>query len=533
MSTAEEALKPATTSRRKSAPIGNRVLDLISSVRVGVITLCVLVVLSMIGMIIMQIDVDGFEAYYVSLTPAERTVFGWLGLFDIYHAWYFYLALLYLSLNIVLASIDRFPSAWDYVVKPKITATRDWLLGRKEHAEVELGKDGAAAVEIAKAFENAGFKTTTTSSTATEYATDADGKKDFNNVVTRETTTVFGESGKWNRLGAYVVHVFLLTLFLGHFVALTTGGDRYDVRMTPGTTTDQIQLISFSLDPADGFKRERFNVQIPFSIECTDIQQTLIRQDGNIEVNNTLDWRTQVKIHDPQQGESFIADVSMNKPLDYRGYRFFQAQTIPFGSARLVTLDVTPEQGGETKRLTIDRNGSTTLADGTQVEFAQFMPDFIVGKDGKPDTASGEYNKPTAILNVTPPGGERTRVYAMPPAIADNIPIGRPAMGYKWRLADFEKSPLAHILSIKYDPFSASFIAWYIGGFGLIGALMLVFFFSHKRVWAQVEKGEDGTMAVLLAGEANRNHLGFADKFKKIEDELRRRNAGSLPASAD
>jgi cytochrome c biogenesis protein ResB len=49
---------------------------------------------------------------------------------------------------------------------------------------------------------------------------------------------VFGESGKWNRLGAYIVHVFLLTLFLGHFVALQTGFDA-DVRMMPGQVTER------------------------------------------------------------------------------------------------------------------------------------------------------------------------------------------------------------------------------------------------------------------------------------------------------
>ena len=255
-------------------------------------------------------------------------------------------------------------------------------------------------------------------------------------------------------------------------------------------------------------------------MECTDIQQRLIDEKGGIDVTNTLDWRTQLKIDDPAYGE-MIADVSLNKPLSYRGYRFFQAQTIPVGNARTITLDLTPQNGGEPIRVNINRNGSTNLPNGTSVEFDEFMPDFTFGSDGKPDTRSGEYNNPVAVLNVTPPQGERVRVFAFAQKLADNIPVGAPKAGYKWRLAEFEKSPFAHILSIKYDPFSASFIAWYIGGFGLIGALMFVFFFSHKRVWAYVEKGEQGETEVVLAGEANRNHLGFADKFKKIADEVR------------
>ncbi|MBK7393449.1 MAG: cytochrome c biogenesis protein ResB [Chloracidobacterium sp.] len=497
MSAAEDSLKPRPALTRKSAPILNRFLDFVSSVRFGVVQLCMLVVLAMIGMLVLQQNVEGFDAYYVSLTPSEKLVFGKLGFFDIYHSWYFNLLLLTLSLNIILASIDRFPSAWSYIVKPKVKGTKGWLLARKDNDTVEFGDRSVDEVKsaIEKEFSSNGFKTTVTEE--------------------KGITFVFGENGKWNRLGAYIVHVFLLTLFLGHFVALQTGFDA-DVRMIPGATTSQIQLIQYNLD-----KKERFNVNLPFSMECTDVQQRLIDEKGNIDVTNTLDWRTQLKIEDPTYGTT-IADVSLNKPYSYRGYRFFQAQTIPVGNARTIKLELTPQGGGQPIFADINRNGETSLPDGTKVEYEDFMPDFTFGADGKPDTRSGEYNNPVAVLNVTPPQGERTRVFAFAQKLADNMPVGAPKAGYKWRLAEFEKSPLAHILSIKYDPFEAAFIAWYIGGFGLIGALMFVFFLSHKRVWAHIETREDGTTEVVLAGEANRNQLAFGDKFKKIADGLKR-----------
>jgi cytochrome c biogenesis protein len=494
MSAAEETLKPHSATQRKSAPLGNRLLDFVSSVRFGVVQLCILVVLAMVGMLVLQQNVDGFDAYYVSLTPAEKVVFGRLGLFDIYHSWYFNLLLLSLSLNIILASIDRFPSSWSYIVKPKLKATKNWLLARPV-AETLTFEDPVmtTAERIKTQFARRGFKPTVTHEGDVIY--------------------VFGETGKINRLGAYIVHVFLLTLFMGHFVALQTGFDA-DVRMIPGAVTDEIQMIQFDLD-----KKEKFNVKLPFSMECTDIQQRLINQNGSIDVSNTLDWRTQLKVTDPEYGEQ-IADVSMNKPFTYRGYRFFQAQTIPVGNARTITLDLTPESGGAPVRVNISRNGATTLADGTSVEYDEFMPDFAFGSDGKPDTRSGDYNNPVAVLNVMPPQGERTRVFAFAQKLADNMPVGAAKAGYKWRLAEFEKSPLAHVLSIKYDPFSAAFIAWYIGGFGLVGALMFVFFLSHKRVWAHITTNEEGKTEVVLAGEANRNQLAFGDKFRKIADKL-------------
>ena len=74
MSAAEEALNANPLAKPHAAPIGNRLLDFISSVRVGVFLLCILVVLSMIGMLIIQQNVQGFDSYYASLTPAEKLV---------------------------------------------------------------------------------------------------------------------------------------------------------------------------------------------------------------------------------------------------------------------------------------------------------------------------------------------------------------------------------------------------------------------------------------------------------------------------
>ncbi len=517
MSAAEETIKQRPDVRKQSVPILNRTLDFLSSVRFGIFQLVVLVILSMIGMLILQQNVQGFDAYYVSLTPAERLVFGRLGLFDIYHSWYYNLLLLTLSLNIILASIDRFPSAWAYIRSPKKTATRAWLLSQNAHESITLPEtDQEHLVErIKNIFNKFGLKSVATDVNSTEYGVDSEGRKDFSVTVNKTSTVVFGESGRLNRLGAYIVHVFLLTLFLGHFVALQTGFDA-DVRMVPGVTTDEIQKIEFDLD-----KKEKFNVKVPFKMECTDIQQRLIDENGSIDVNNTLDWRTQMKVTDPDYGESII-DISMNKPFSYRGYRFFQAQTIPVGNARNISIEASPEAGGAPTKIELKRNGSTVLPDGTAVEYAEFMPDFTFGGDGQPDTKSGDYNNPVAILNVTPPQGERVRVFAFASGVAENIPVGAPKAGYKWRLASFEKSPLAHILSIKYDPYEGAFIAWYIGGFGLIGALTFVFFYPHKRAWAHIEKREDGTVELVLGGDANRNQVAFSEKVDRIAEEIQK-----------
>jgi cytochrome c biogenesis protein len=496
MSTAEEVINPEQVSAAPSIPILNRFLDYISSVRFGIILLCILVVLSMIGMLIMQQEVEKFDVYYASLMPAEKVVMGKLGIFDIYHSWYYNFLLLILSLNIVLASIDRFPSAWSYIVNPKLHGTRGWLLNRKNHfaMKADAGNETSIAEAVSGVFARQGFRTIVS---------------EWNGA-----TFVFGQRGKWNRIGAYIVHAALLVLFMGYFVALQTGFNA-DVRMIPGQKTNQIQMIRFDLD-----QRQRYNVTVPFTLDCTDIQQKLINPEGGIDVTNTLDWRTEVKIDDPQYG-AHTYEISLNKPLDYRGYRFFQAQTVPVGSARTITLGLTPQNGGQPISLEIPRGGSADLADGTKVEFQEFLPDFFINEKGEADTRTGDYRMPAAVLSVTPLGGTRTRVFAFGGKVAENIPVGAPKLGYKWRLTDFERSPFAHILSIKYDPYSASFIAWYVGGFGLVLALIFVFFIAHKRVWARIERTAAGEFDIVIAGETNRSQTAFEDKFNTIVNTLK------------
>lgn len=494
MSAAEEIINAENAAKPATKPVLDQALDFLSSVRLGVVMLCLMVTLAMVGMLVMQQNVQGFDTYYASLTPAERTVFGALGIFDIYYSWYFSALLLLLSLNIVLASIDRFPSAWTYISRPKVDASKKWLLGQKQKAEVKVIADSQqqAAERVKEVFRANGLKTRITEKNGNLF--------------------VFGESGRINRLGAYIVHVFLLTLFLGHFVAIRTGRDA-DVRMIPGAKTTQIEEIHFDLD-----QRTKFPVKLPFVIECVDISQTLVDLKGSIDVNNTMDWATMIKIDDPDYGVT-EATVSLNNPYSYRGYRFFQAQTVPVGSARTMKLDLIPEKGGEPIKIDLARNGTVDLPDGTKIRYESFQPDFVMN-GGQPDTRSGDYNNPAAILSVTPPGGEPTRVFAFANKLPDDAPINAPKAGYRWRLTEFEKSPFAHILSIKYDPFSGAFIAWYIGGFGLIGALMFVFFISHKRVWALVEKSEWNTFDVAVGGNTNRNQFGFEDKFNKIAETL-------------
>ncbi|NBO66052.1 MAG: hypothetical protein EBU88_14625, partial [Acidobacteria bacterium] len=114
------------------------ILGVLSSVPFGIVLLVVLISACMIGMLIQQQELETFGSYYAELTPAEKVIYGNLGFFDIYHAWYFNVLLLLLSLNIILASIDHFPAAWSYVRRKKLTASPTFVMTQRFREQVDL-----------------------------------------------------------------------------------------------------------------------------------------------------------------------------------------------------------------------------------------------------------------------------------------------------------------------------------------------------------------------------------------------------------
>ena len=458
----------------------------VCSVRLGVFLLCLLGLACLIGMLIVQQNVDGFENYYAALTPAQRLVYRKLGFFDIYHAWYFNALLALLSLNIILASIDRFPKTWIYFSKPQVTVPLRWLADQK--GTVELKSPFApeeAQAQVRSLLREHGWK-----------------KIRMGEKAGR--TFMFAESGAWNRLGAYAVHVGLLTIFLGGFLTAQLGTTG-NLPLAPGESSNLIEENVVELDKVDQVTK-----RLPFDVTFTDIEQKLIKKEGPITAGNTIDWITRFTISD--ETGMHAAMVQMNRPFDYRGYRFFQASFVAIGRARNITVDATRAGQPEAQRLTIGRDGGVTLDDGTRVRFSEFRGNFRIGPEDPNDDTS-TYPNPAAVLQVTPPGGTVETAYAFGPKMAD-IPVARkPVAGYTFKLIDFEKVADRHILSVQRDP-GATVV--YIGFLLLCLTLVAVFFFSHQRVWVVFDRSDVGPLTVTVGGHTNRNQNSFIDKISQF-----------------
>lgn len=501
-STSADVSISETASRSERLSLGggiDYVLRLLSSVRFGLIMLGTLLTCCMIGMLIMQVNVEGFQNYYNVLSPAKKAVFGRLGFFEIYTSWYFSLLLAVTGLNIILASIDRFPTAWQYISKPKLDASPKFIRAQMySHESTYLGHDRELVNEIKAQWQKARFRV---------RVTEREGR-----------VTVFAQRNVWNRLGAYAVHVALLTIFTGGFLTARYGAGG-SMWIEPGGSSDRFTVTHYALEGP-----QSSTLTLPFRIECLDLQQKLVRLEGGLDQQNTIDWLSFIRVVDNSHTEDFL--VHLNNVGDYRGYRFFQTSTLTACSARKIVVDFEPVAGGEAQSVTIPRNGSVEVPGLGAVRFVAFYPDFEITPSGFSPLDSSEYSKPFAQLEILTPGGGRRPALALSTQASAYFDLGSNGGakdevekellidGKRVLLRDFEKVSRGHALTIQYDPGRTPV---YIGFLMLFVALCSVFFFSHQRIWAVIEPaGNSPTGKVYIGGNVNRNRQGFEATFNKL-----------------
>lgn len=468
----------------------SRALRFACSVKLGVILLVCLGLACMAGMLVMQQNVEGFANYFSTLTPAQKMVYGNLGLFDVYHSRWFNTLLIALSLNIILSTIDRLPKVWRYYAKPSVTVPTRWLRDQAHSTSFAVaGETDAIVDKVTSSIKEQGY--------CSARVTEKNGQK-----------FIFAESGKWNRLMFVPVHVGLLMIFSGGFMTAWLGNTG-SLPLAPGQSSDLIYDTAYQLDQV-----QEVTKQLPFEVTFTDIQQKLIRDDGSLSPANTIDWMTWFKIKD-ETGEH-DGFVQMNRPFDYRGYRFFQSSFTPMARARTITIAAAPANGGEPQTVTIPRNGSAVLADGTKLIFRDFRGNYSMHRQD-PNEDAGSYENPAAILEVVPREGVMQQAAALTPD-APEVPGAKKFVnGYSFKMTAFEKVGESHVLSVQRDP-GANVV---YGGFALLTLTLVgTFAFSHRRLWAAIEMGPQGTHEVILAGNTNRNPNGFQEKFQSLETSI-------------
>lgn len=451
-----------------------KVWQTFSSVKTGVILLILTVIFSALGTIVLQRPITDLEELQRAYSPQMLRFFDAVGLTDVFHAWWFVLLLLLVSVSIVAASIDRFPNAWRYFARPYKYPDEAFRKALPTQKRIKVSDEETGLVAAERALHSMGFKP--------------------ERVVRSDHFSLFAERNRMSELAVYVVHASLLLIFLGGIVDALWGW-RGSLNLTKGEQSNIIEM--------QGGKTR----SLPFAIRCEGAGQE------NYKDGSPKQWWSKLIVVENNR-EVNAKQIVVNDPLVYRGVRFYQASFGPNGKVDQLILTAAPRVaniGGEKKEIAIQPGGTVELDPDTTVKLAEFIPDYVV-RDGQVYTRSTQVDNPAAHFVVTSKKTGQSVNYWMPAieGFAENE-----KSPYKFEAQDLKMGYFTG-LQVSHEP--GQWSVW--GGVILMGVgLTLVFYLAHVRFWVVPLHDAQG-VTLWLGGTANRNRDAFESRFEELTRRL-------------
>jgi cytochrome c biogenesis protein len=439
-----------------------------ASIRLTIVLLLTLAATSIIGTLIPQ-NQDAV-AYLQTFGPFLFRLFSLLGLFDMYHSWWFQALLFLLTTNVVVCSLDRLSSVWKivFVKEPQFNIARFRQLSRTEKFNddrpPEQLKDHYAAV-IGRAFRHRSIQ------------------------ETEQGFVIFAEKGRWSRLGVYLVHLSIVVLLVGGLISSIFGFEGF-VNIPEGESRQQITL-----------RNNGRELPLGFEIRCDDFDVSFY------DSGQPKEYRSRLTIL--QQGKPVVQkDIVVNDPLRYKGVNLFQASygKVPSNQVVLTFTDKTTGMIYQKKAVVgepvkMPENSGTFVLQGYR-EMASFkghaIGEAFYGTLTAPDGSSAE-----VILPLRFPSFDRMRRGAFVISISEF------------------KSRYYTGLQVTKDP-GVSIV--YVGFIAIIMGCFITFFMSHQQLCVEVAKASHHSR-IIVAGTANKNKLAMQQKVSRIAKKL----AGTPP----
>ena len=471
------------STKEISADPFTKIWKFFASVRLTIVLLLTLAATSVIGTLIPQNQSPG--DYVKAFGAFLYRLFDVLGLFDLYHSWWFQTLMLMLAVNVLVCSIERLSATWQIIFDrhPKFNISRFRRLQQQE----EFSADGPA--EKLK----------------TRYQSII--SRQFRLLRIEETENgfaIFAEKNRWTRIGVYIVHLSVICMLVGGVFGSIFGWEGF-VNLAPGETAQQIQL-----------RNRNQMLQLDFAIRCDDFKVSFYPSGAPEEFRSSLSIVEQGQVVKSQ-------DIIVNDPLHYKGISIFQASYGPL-SPRQPDAQVPDEF---TLVFTSKATGliyQKKAALGQTVEIPENLGKFKV------DEFRNSYNFRGQDLGAAFVG---TFYQSDGAAVEVVLPLQFPSFDKMGPI--FNKSRkddvLISVSDVKAKPAEQRYFTglqvsrdpgvWvvYSGFILMIVGCYITFFMSHRQICVDVN-ATGGKCRIMVAGTANKNKLANERKLKKIAQIL-------------
>lgn len=520
----------------KNRDIFSSIYYAFNSIKLTVFLFITLGLVSIIGTIIEQ----GAEPSKYAEIYSEETIrlFNALGLFDMYHTFWFFTLLLLLVLNLTVCTIERLPRVWRFArdIKPVLEEGdenkhpfRETLQVQGGAGKVEQTLKGYAkfpvwmiAVDLA-AIALAIFFVRQYKLNFLEFVAFIIIPLlyvvvlNFRGKVLRseDNGTVYFFLNQWllSRFGVYIVHISTLLIFVGAIMGSLFGFKGF-MAITEGETLNQMfvrehRMVDsmprpiaalFGGGEATAPHESREYKTLPFAIRCDDFSIEYYPDTGRPK-DYTSDL---VVIRDGQ--EVTRKTIEVNDPLIVDDIFFYQSS---YGQSRRpgqVVLSVT-QPGGEAQQYRTRLNGKFRI-DGTavDVQVTSFVPDFTI-VNGRITQRSQEMINPAVYITAKNNQKALFNGWIFPNYPEHSVETG----DFKFEFVDYWGGQYTG-LQVAYDPGVET--VW-IGCSLMVVGLLISFFHSHQRVWARVHGNQ-----VVLAASTHKNRMAFEKKFNHLTEQL-------------
>lgn len=437
--------------------------DFFSSVKLTVVVLLSLAATSIIGTLIPQNEDP--EKYYQVFGEFWYRIFHVLDIFDMYHSWWFQLLLLLLTVNVIVCSIDRLSATWKIVFAktPSFQASRFRQLSLKEEFVSDRSQEKLAVL----------------------LAPVVAGSFSYSRVEkTDKSVFIFGEKGRWARLGVYAVHLSVVLLLLGGLIGSIFGFDGF-VMIPEGESVKSVRV-----------RNSQGAIPLDFEIRCDHFSISFYDNGMPREYRSSLTLL--------EGGQPVLKkEIIVNDPLRYKGINMFQSS---YGvlSPKEITLNFESLESG--------MNYKQTVKFGEQTDIPEGLGKFVIRDYANSYRFRGQ-DVGEAFQGVLIQENQAPVEIIIPARLPgfDKLRKGRVAVSV------LNYTPRYYTgLQVTKDPG-----VWvvYSGFVLLIAGCFVAFFMSHQKVCLEVVADGSKTK-VIVSGYSQKNKLGMRQVVSRLTGKL-------------
>jgi cytochrome c biogenesis protein len=446
----------------------------LSSVKLTLLLLIILAVASILGTVIPQQE-SAMELAR-RLSPRLFSFLNSLQLFDLYHSVWFRLIIAVLVLNLIVCSIDRFPSSLKlYRASPQPDRAKPYENLPPQRVLSVKGDLNSVSSRVAD-FLNSKYRK-------------------VENKQTDKGHYVSAEKGRYSYFSVYLVHFSVLLILIGGIVGSLFGFEAF-VSIPEGSKIDTVTS-----------RKSGVALKLPFEVRCDRFLVEFYDSGAPKEYLSDLSFISQGKV-------TMQRALKVNDPITFMGITFYQSSygTIP---GKRVRLSITKENGSEKTPLKVQVGQVEQLPGGSaQFQVVDVRTNFM--RMG-----------PAVYVAVKPPKGDEVHFWVFQnqemirqrfPGMLEQFPKFNPKAfkPYAFALEKIEATNYTG-LQVNRDPG----VPLVYTGFGmLILGLFVTFFMPHRRVWIRVSESKE-KVSVSVAGRSDKNQAGMEKELDDLAAKIR------------